>query len=99
MRRQSALIQGTVAYRVRAKSLRFEVSDWLVSNDITITEIETLVGEDGPGQESIYRRSKCILGSQVLVEGLASGDHDFQIRSVSPGGESGASNSVTLTVP
>ena len=30
---------GTVAYRVKAKSLRFEVSDWLVSNDITITEI------------------------------------------------------------
>ena len=90
---------GTVAYRVRAKSLRFEVSDWLVSADITITEIAASTGEDGAGQESIYRRSKCILGSQVLVEGLASGAHTFQIRSVSPGGESGASNSVTLTVP
>ena len=90
---------GTVAYRVRAKSLRFEVSDWVVSADITITEIESIAGEDGPGQESIYRRSKCILGSQVLVEGLASGEHDIEIRAVSPGGESGASNTVTITVP
>ena len=34
---------GTVNYRVRSKALTGEVSDWLVSADITITEIEIKV--------------------------------------------------------